>query len=196
MKQFLLYSLIGLLFLLGGCVNNPPGQNDYFFSFEQDLEGWAVKGADLDNPPVKWSIQRTQEIVRDGNIALKYYLSNLNDAGKIWIERSFDVKSDSLYQVNVSYSFASADWGDLNLWTIITGVIQEPSQSRDDLVYQGDTGNGSQTGTGYKWLEKSYDFTVQSNSSGRLYIIIGIWGTWETPRTYYVDKVLVSFIKK
>jgi hypothetical protein len=196
MKYFLLYSLIGVLFLFGGCVNNPPLQGDHLFSFEHDMEGWAVKGTDLDNPPVEWSIQRTQEIVRNGNTALKYYLSNLNDAGKIWIERSFDVKSNSLYQVNVKYSFASADCGDLNLWTIITGVIQEPSQSRDDLVYQEDTGNGCQPGTGYKWLEKSYDFTVESNSSGKLYVIIGIWGTWEAPRTYYVDEVQVSFVEK
>jgi hypothetical protein len=92
MKYFLLYSLIGVLFLFGGCVNNPPLQGDHLFSFEHDMEGWAVKGTDLDNPPVEWFIQRTQEIVRNGNTALKYYLSNLNDAGKIWIERSFDVK--------------------------------------------------------------------------------------------------------
>ena len=196
MKHFLLYPVIGVLFVFGGCGNNPPWQGDYFFSFEHDMEGWVAKGTDLDNPPVEWSIQRTQEIVKDGNTALKFYLSNLNDAGKIWIERSFDVKSDSLYQVNVRYSFASADFGDLNLWTIITGVIQEPPQSRDDLIYQGDTGNGSEADTGYKWLEKSYGFTAQSSSSGKLYVIIGIWGTWETTRTYYVDVVQVSFIEK
>jgi hypothetical protein len=192
MKYFLLFLLIGVIFLFGGCVNNPPEQGDYSFSFEHDMEGWSAKGTDLDNPPVEWSIQRSQEIARDGHTAIKYYLSNVNDAGKIWIERPFDVKPDSLYQVNVRYSFASADCGDINLWTIITGVVPEAPQSRDDLIYQKDTGNGS-TGPGYEWLDKSYDFTIQSNSSGKLYVIIGIWGTWETDRTYYVDEVQVSF---
>jgi len=156
-----------------------------------DFNGLA-KGTDLDNPPVVWSIQRSQEIARDGHTAIKYYLSNVNDAGKIWIERPFDVKSDSLYQVNVRCSFASADCGDLNLWTIITGVVPEAPQSGDDLIYQGETGNGS-TDPDYEWLDKSYDFTIQSSSSGKLYVIIGVWGTWETARTYYVDKVRVSF---
>lgn len=192
MKHFLLYLFIGGLFLFGGCVNNPPGQGDYSFSFEHDMEGWLARGTDLDNPPVEWSIQRSQEIARDGHTAIKYYLSNVNDAGKIWIERPFDVKPDSLYQVNVRYSFASADCGDLNLWTIITGVVPEAPQSGDDLVYQGETGNGS-TDPGYEWLDKSYDFTIQSSSSGKLYVIIGVWGTWETARTYYVDEVQVSF---
>jgi hypothetical protein len=54
--------------------------------------------------------------------------------------------------------FASADWGDVNLFTIITGVVQEPPETRDDLVYQGSTGNGSDTDVGYVWLKKGYDF--------------------------------------
>ncbi len=149
----------------------------------------------MDNPPVEWSIQRTQEMSKEGNTALKLYLSNLNDAGKIWVERSFLVKPNTLYQVNVKYSFASGDYGIANHWTLITGLTQKPAKTRDDLTYQGDTGNGSGT-PGYKWLDKSYDFTMQSGSEGKLYLTIGVWGTWETPRTYYIDGVFVSFQEK
>jgi hypothetical protein len=26
-----------------------------------------------------------------------------------------------------------------------------------------------------------------------LFVVVGIWGTWETPRTYYVDDLSVQF---
>lgn len=168
----------------------------YFFSFEQGMRGWETKGTDLGEPPIAWSIDRSDEMAKSGVISLKLYLANMNDAGKIWIERPFSLKPDSLYHVNVRYAFASADWGDVNHFTIITGVLQEPPETRDDLVYQGDTGNSSESDVGYVWLDKDYDFFVRSNPEGRFYVIIGIWGTWETARTYYFDNVRITFKEK
>ena len=28
-------------------------------------------------------------------------------------------------------------------------------------------------------------------ADGMIHVVIGVWGTWETPRTYYVDDVRV-----
>ena len=91
----------------------------------------------------------------------------------------------------MQFSFGTADWGDLNHWTIIAGVRTSPAVTRDDLTYQGTTANGESSDTGYKWLEKSYDFTVTSDADGTLYVDIGVWGTWETPRVYYIDNVRI-----
>jgi hypothetical protein len=198
MKHFLYLSAV--LFLLGGCSHIAPTaiapSNSFFFSFENDMEGWIANGTDLDDPPIAWSIQQTQEMAKDGNTAIKLFLANYNDKGKIWIERPFEVKPDRPYQANVKYAFASADYGNINLWTIITGVVQQRPQTRNDLVYQEKTGNGSESGIGFKWLEKSYDFNVSSASEGVLYVVIGVWGTWETARTYYLDGVQVTFTEK
>jgi hypothetical protein len=169
-----------------------PSPEEYIFSFENDMAGWTVSGVDLDDPPVKWSIERSKDFAIDGNTSVKIYLENVNDAGKIWMERSFVVNPDSFYKVEVDYDFASSDWGDFNLFRIITGALSERPESREDLVYQGDTGNNADPEAGYVWLNKSYDFTVQSNSDGMLYVIIGVWGTWEASRTYYVDNIHVT----
>jgi hypothetical protein len=34
-----------------------------------------------------------------------------------------------------------------------------------------------------------------SDPGGRIHIVIGVWGTWETPRTYYVDNVRLLFTR-
>ena len=70
------------------------------------------------------------------------------------------------------------------------------SGARDELVYQRDTGNGHpDSDVGYVWLDNSCTFAVQSNVNGKIYVILGVWGVWETPRTYYLDSIRVVFIQ-
>ena len=42
-------------------------------------------------------------------------------------------------------------------------------------------------------MPKTDRFVATSSPSGALYVSIGIWGTWETSRTYYLDDVTVTF---
>ena len=196
-----LMSVVFLVFSACGekvIIDSQPKPGTYFFSFENDMEGWEKRAVDLElgDTLIDWSIELTHEIVYDGNSSLKFYLENYNDAGKIWIEKPFVVKPNRNYRVEVKYAFASADFGFANLWTIITGVVTNSPQTRDDLVYQGHTGNGSDSDIGFKWLVKNYNFDVTSESDSTLYVIIGVWGTWETPRTYYLDFVHIDFTLK
>jgi len=191
----LLYMFSSGFLLENGGDNGHDNEGSFFFSFENDLQEWEAKALDLElaNSTIDWSITRSQEMGKDDSSSLRFYLENWNDMGKIWIERSFDLKPNTRYQVNISYSFASADWGDANFFRIITGVLTEPPRFRDDLVYQGDTGNGADSDVGYVWLEKSYSFSVESDIDGELYVVIGVWGVWETPRTYYLDNLKLVF---
>ena len=45
------------------------------------------------------------------------------------------------------------------------------------------------------WLDKSYDSIVTPGAGGRLWVLIGVWGTWEGPGTYYVDAVHVTIAR-
>ena len=182
---------------LSGCGGSDairPPLNAQKFSFESDLQGWTPKGIDLvvGGSTVDWSIERSTDRATEGAASLKLYLDNRTDAGKIWIERPFAVNPNRRYRVNVQYSFATADFGDFNLWTIITGVRNQPAHKRDDLTYQGNTGNGADSDVGYQWFQKNYDFDATAGADGKLYVDIGVWGTWETPRTYYIDNVRVT----
>ncbi len=127
------------------------------------------------------------------NTSVKFYLENYNDAGKIWIEREFTLKPKTSYKINLSYSFCSADYGVANLWNIIAGALPESPKSSTDLVYQGSTGNGSESDAGYLWLDKHYEFTMITGPGGHAYITIGVWGTWEVARSYYLDDVKITF---
>ena len=188
------YLLVCILLLLAGCsVLHIPKQME--FSFENGTDGWVAQGTDLSNPTDEWSIERSEEMASKGRTSLKVYLNNLNDAGKVWIQRPFDVDPNSYYQVHVEYDFASADYGDLNLWTIITGALLGPPTKADELVYQRDTGNGGDKDDGYKWLHKTYTFDMRTGPEEEIYVIIGVWGTLATARTYYIDNVKIITVK-
>jgi hypothetical protein len=183
--------------LLSGCMESGDTSKytvHWWYSFEEEMQGWQANGTDLKDPPVNWSVTRSNEQAYEGEYSLKLYLENVNDAGKIWMERTFAVDPSALYDVTLSYKFATADFGDVNLFNLITTVRGDGFSSRDDLSYEGDTGHHTEA-EGFVWLDNTFEYLVETDSKGEIYVNIGVWGSWETTRTYYVDVVNLSVEK-
>ncbi len=169
-----------------------------FYSFENDMEGWNINGADLspgDPTADEWAITRSQDMATDGLTAVKLDLTNNNDAGLIWIEKPFLVEPNRIYQVSVSYSFASAD-GALSSFEIMTGVLKQRPASNNLIPTFRESTKHSGSKNGYRWLDKDYEFAVSSGQSTSLWIVIGIRGTFEIRNIYYVDSVRVEITPK
>lgn len=45
------------------------------------------------------------------------------------------------------------------------------------------------------WVSKSYTVHARSDERGRLYVSLGVWGTWEAARSYYVDNVRLQLTR-
>ncbi|HET6638706.1 MAG TPA: hypothetical protein VFH82_08000 [Gemmatimonadota bacterium] len=171
----------------------PDGIVVFETSFESGFDDFVADGTDLDDPPIEWSIERTQEAADDGAWSVRLDLDNLNDAGKIWIERAFDLEPGVTYDVEVTYAFGTSDFGDVNTWTIIAGVDPENPELAGDLTFQGDTSTGEDEESGVVWLDKTHSFTATAGAGGELWVSLGVWGTSEFPRTYYIDDVRIEF---
>lgn len=165
------------------------------FSFESGLEGWTPAGIDLDDPPVDWDVSLTDVEALEGTRSVRLRLDNMNDAGKIWIERAFQLAPNQAYDVTVRYGFGTSDFGDVNLWRILTGVHLDPPRAPEHLGVQGDTGHDQGQVEGPVWTEKEFTFRSRTGADARLWVSVGVWGTWETERTYYLDEVEVAFTR-
>jgi hypothetical protein len=174
-------------------LSNPILPQSYFYSFENTYSGWDTIGIDLElgDTVIAWSIHPSNELAIDSSFSMQYYLENYNDEGKIWIQKPYSVEHNKDYLVTIKYKFATRDFGLANLFTIIAGVHLSPPTNAQQLTYQGHTGNGFEFDTGYVWLDKSYDFHINSNTNSQLWIVIGVWGNWETPRIYYLDSLSI-----
>ncbi|MFC1972223.1 hypothetical protein ACFLVE_02305 [Chloroflexota bacterium] len=181
---FLLLIIVVLMALAACEGSRIPSSETITFSFEGGMEGWAASATDLHSPFAEWSIERSEDIASDGKMAVMLYLRNTNDAGKIWMGHLFEGEPNRTYEAHVEYDVASADCGDTDLWMIATGVVSGANDR--ELIFAEDTRNNAKPEDGFVWLRKSYDFNVESNAEGMLYALVGIQGTPETARTYYV----------
>ncbi len=210
-KYFVLTVIITILF--ASCfalIQEFRNPISYSYSFETDWEEWEKKEADIElfeGGEINRSIERSQDIAIDGNNSIKFYMNNINDAGKIWIEKNFTVIPNQNYEVHVSFYFASKDWGKINLFRIIAGAEATSPQTPEEITeihyklynkykMEATTYNGHDSDFGYELLHKNFAFSVISNENGIIFVILGIWGTWETHRTHYIDGVQIIIAKK
>ncbi len=210
-KYFVLTVIITILF--ASCfalIQEFRNPISYSYSFETDWEEWEKKEADIElfeGGEINRSIERSQDIAIDGNTSIKFYMNNINDAGKIWIEKNFTVIPNQNYEVHVSFYFASKDWGKINLFRIIAGAEATSPQTPEEITeihyklynkykMEATTYNGHDSDFGYELLHKNFAFSVISNENGIIFVILGIWGTWETHRTHYIDGVQIIIAKK
>ncbi len=173
-------------------VNSEAYQASYFYSYEGSLQTWTKDATDLElgDGQIAWHITPKTKLPYQGLYSLEYYLENLNDAGKIWVEKSFTVPANRKFKVDVSFKFASKDAGTINNFSLLAGASTINPEVAADLTVQGSTNNGGVQG--YNWLTKSYSFNVTSNAQGKIWVHIGLWGTWEAPRTYYYDNTQIK----
>lgn len=164
-------------------------------SFEEDAAGFQADGTDLDEPPVDWTVERTTERAEEGEAAMLLQVDAVNDQAKIWMERSFqDLEPNTTYDVEVSFDFATEDFGAVNLWTLFADVQEDSPETWEDFdgAYTSDTGHGGEENVGYVWEGHTATLTATTADDGVLHVAIGVWATWETLRAYYVDNVEVT----
>ena len=194
--SFFLLAFVGAA--LVGCDDDPvaPPPSDpieHGFTFDQDMDGWQAAATDTLNPPIDWHVRHTSQQAFTGEGSVELFLENLNDAGKIWIERAFELEPGVVYDVDIEYAFGTSDWGDVNLFTIIAGVHDDPPRSAEELTFQDDTGHGADEDVGLVWQNRSYSFPIEVPTDGIVHVTVGVWGTWETARVYFVDDLTVRF---
>jgi hypothetical protein len=155
-------TLAAFVIMAAGCSDGSgPGDTPLIetFSFEDGLAGWSADATDLSvgDEPSDWSITNTSHSASDGERSVQLMLDNLSDAGKIWIERSFDLEPETIYDVRVELDFGTWDFGAVNLWRVIAGVSSRSPETAQDLevAFRDDTGHGEQRNMGLVWLEKS-----------------------------------------
>lgn len=169
------------------------------FSFEGGLEGWSPDATDIlvGEEPIDWSVTTTAEAATDGERSVRLTLDNLSDAGKVWIERRFELEPETSYDVRIEFDLGTSDFGSVNLWTVIAGASSRSPETAEDLesAFRDETGHGRDEDLGLLWVGKCYDLAATTDPDGALHVMLGVWGTFEVTRTYYVDAVLITFTK-
>lgn len=172
----------------------PVGAASYFYGFESgSLEGWTPDATDQGQCP--WHIVPSTKLRYAGQWSLEYYMDNFNDATKIWIERSYDVPAGRRYDVALAWKLATRD-SPVSACPVIVYVYGEDPETHDDPIQV--IGYSESGGWDYIWLSESYlrtgvlPGTSTIPGQGKIWVAIGMWGTFEVSYTWYVDNVTVE----
>ena len=191
------------LSLLAACSDDSTGPSPVVndrFTFDANMEGWTARATDVDHEggEVDWEVARSDDQKAQGSHSLEFYQDNLTDAAKVWIEKSYTLEPETEYEVRIDYRLGTKDFGNANLFKNVAGARAAAPQTGADIqaIARDETGNGATSDVGYRWLSKSYTSTVETDAAGKLYVVVGIWGTWETERSHYVDDLRVRIVEK
>lgn len=160
---------------------------DLSYSFESGLEAWVPNSADLSGPGATWSIDTSSDVTSVGSGAARFMLDNANGDGKIWLEREFELTAERTYDVQITFDLASAESG--SPWRVLAGAHDASPSSAAQLTVQ----DATTPGNGYEWTERSYTVQAAPDDEGLVVVVLGLWGTSEESRTYYVDNVHLVF---
>ena len=170
--------------------------HDENFSFETGWSDWFAKARDLTNPVDNWEVTRSSERASEGSQSVRLFLDNPNSQGKVWIERRYMVDKNQTYDVDISFDFATGDFGSANLWKVIASGGPDSPATAGVAAAQGDTGTGTSSDQGFTWLHKTFSVPTESDGDAELFVYVGVWGTWPFARTYYLDNVKVALTKR
>lgn len=194
-----------LLSILDGLSCNSPTESSggvYTYSFESGMDEWRTRALDVTmNLPdttitIPWHILQSNARASRGTKSLEFYFQNSTDAAKIWIERTFIVTSGKPYTVTVTYDFASADGGAVGGQTLVTRITAVSPDSSSQIIAGAIGGTYNGGGFEYRWIKKRVDSEIVPTSPGQIYVVIGVWGTFEIESTYYIDNVQVQIVPK
>ncbi|MBO3808282.1 MAG: hypothetical protein FGF50_01615 [Candidatus Brockarchaeota archaeon] len=173
------------------CLYSPVNFQTVKESFETGLDEW-VTDADVPLDPnkpghyVEWNITRSTDVASSGQYSLKLFIDGRQDDGTIWIERKIAVPRNVRINVNISFDFYS-ERESFNTMAVIcayAGIRNPEAEESFSGIGPADEVAG--------WKRYRLTATIDTGSSGEIWVALGISVRWETHMTYYIDAVEIE----
>jgi len=191
--SFKLGSAIGILIIISAAAGwyFGPKSIAYNEGFEQDFGGWI---GDADVPPdpnnsgfnVEWKVSRTTSPAKSGQHSVELYIDGRQDDGTVWIEKMLSTERNAQVQVNVSFDLYSEN----ESFNVIAAVVGFAGTSNPEI--EADLKVIGKANDVSGWKRYTYIATLETDSSGEVWVALGISVRWETKMTYNVDDVKVT----
>jgi hypothetical protein len=168
-----------------------PEATTYSEGFEDDFGGWdgdADVPADPNTPGslVDWNVSRVNSPIKSGQYSAELYIDGRQDDGTVWIEKKLSAKENSQIQVTVSFDFYSES----ESFNVIAAVVGFAGTYNPEI--EADFTVLGQANEASGWKRYSHKLTLNTGSSGEVWVAVGISVRWETEMTYNFDDVKVT----
>jgi hypothetical protein len=163
----------------------------YDEGFEDDFGEWigdAVVPPDPNNlgSLVDWNVSRVISPVKSGQYSVELYIDGKQDDGTVWIEKELLVKRNAQIQVEVTFDFysESESFNVIAAVVAFAGIFDPEVEADFTVLGQANEASG--------WKRYAHTASVNTDSSGQIWVAVGISVRWETEMIYNVDDVKVT----
>ena len=159
-----------------------------------NLGEWTANGHVPIDPnglgnPVQWHIRRAANVSRSGLYSAEFFIDGAQDDGTIWLERKINVKANTQIRVGVSFWLYSEQESFNTIAAVVVYAgVTKPFFEEDFAVV-----GAANEAVG--WKKYVYTLTLNTDSSGDLWVAVGISVRWETCMTYYIDDVKIEVVE-
>ena len=176
----------------------PGTQTSGSYSFEGSLQGWRAGAVDVapSATPDGWSIAATSDAAFEGAWSARFFLDNRGGRAKVFLSRPYALKPFQAYDVHLEFALGTSDGDPAAAFRVLAGAAQFPPANGDAAIFLAQDDTGSAGTTRLSWVPKSYDAFATTGPSGEMSAVVGIWGTSEATRTYYLDALAVVFTER
>lgn len=159
--------------------------------FETNFGGWT---GDADVPPdpnnpgsnVDWNLSRVTSQAKSGQHSVELHIDGKQDDGTVWIEKALSTKRNAQIRVNVSFELYSES----ESFNVIAAVVAFAGTFNPEVEADFTVIGKANDVSG--WKRYTYMATLETDSSGEVWVAVGISVRWETEMTYNLDDVEVT----
>lgn len=154
--------------------------------FVTDFDGWQQQWHKETETGTDGVVSHSTERGYLDGTSLEFDMGDgFGDDGTLWIEKQFAVSDSKPTKVSVTFYLFNEFQSDVNTFQVKSAI------GADDPNEQIDFATIGETDTAQSWVPFSYEQVI-GPTADPVWVALGIRVAWETPRTYWIDRVVVS----
>ncbi|MCW4008221.1 MAG: hypothetical protein NWF09_06000 [Candidatus Bathyarchaeota archaeon] len=135
---------------------------------------------------VEWHIRRVSNVSHSGMYSVELFIDGKQDDGTIWLERKINVAANAQPRVSVSFWLYSEQESFNTIAAVVAYAGTAKPVVEEDFAVLGAANEAA------GWKKYVHTVTLNTDSSGEVWVAVGISVRWETYMTYYIDDVKIE----
>jgi hypothetical protein len=160
--------------------------DEFVSEFATDFDGWQQQWHKESSSGTDGNASHSTERGYLDGTSLEFDMGDgFGDDGTLWIEKQFAVSDSMPTKVSVTFHLFNLEQSDFNTFQVKAAIgINDPDEQIDfETIGETDSAQG--------WVPFTYEQVI-APTSDPVWVALGIRVAWETPRTYWIDRVVVS----
>ena len=159
---------------------------EFISEFQASFDGWQQQWHKESSTGTDGVATHSTERGYLDGASLKFDMGDgFGDDGTLWIEKQLAVSSTQPTHVSVNFQLFNLEQSDFNTFQVKAAIGTDDPNEQIDFTTIGSTD------TAQGWVPFTYDATIPPSASP-VWVAVGIRVAWETPRDYWIDRVVVS----